>query len=91
MRSVAWHEKNVLKKAKQFCRVFVTTHGFGKPVAQAGHWLNEAVEQYEAAKYRERVEKRLNQPCAGCGIVPCACDAIIGPPRDADEVEECRP
>jgi len=50
VRSLKWHERNVLKLAENFSRVFVTTVGFGAPVARAGMLLNEAVERLQAAR-----------------------------------------
>lgn len=51
VRSVKWHECNVIKHAENFSRVFVTTVGFGVPVARAGNLLNEAVERLHAARF----------------------------------------
>lgn len=48
--SVKWHERNVVRRAELFCEVFVTTVGFGLPVARAGKILNEAVERLHAAR-----------------------------------------
>lgn len=48
--SIHWHERNVVKHAERFARVFVTTVGFGAPVARAGMLLNEAVERLHAAR-----------------------------------------
>jgi hypothetical protein len=50
VRSLKWHERNVIKQAENFSRVFVTTVGFGVPLARAGNLLNEAVERMHAAR-----------------------------------------
>ena len=50
VRTVKWHERNVIKHAENFSRVFVTTVGFGVPLARAGNLLNEAVERLHAAR-----------------------------------------
>jgi hypothetical protein len=54
-RSVKWHENEVLRLAKKFSDVFVTTAGYGAPIARSGSILNDAVEKWQAAlKHRER-------------------------------------
>lgn len=50
VRSLKWHERNVIKQAENFSRVFMTTVGFGVPLARAGNLLNEAVERLHSAK-----------------------------------------
>jgi hypothetical protein len=50
VHSVKWHERNVIKRAENFARVFTNTVGFGAPVARAGMLLNDAVERLRAAR-----------------------------------------
>jgi hypothetical protein len=56
--SVKWHERNVVRRAELFCQVFVTSVGFGTPVARAGKVLNEAVERLHAARSRVNGEAK---------------------------------
>ena len=51
-RSVKWWEDEVLRRAVKFSEVYVTTVGYGAPLARAGGLLNEAVEQLVAARKR---------------------------------------
>lgn len=50
VRSVRWHEANVIARAVKFADVFVTSVGFGAPLARAGGLLNDAVEGLQAAR-----------------------------------------
>lgn len=52
VRGVRWHERNVLRLAIKFAKVFVTSPGYGGPVARAASLLNDGVEQLEAARNR---------------------------------------
>jgi hypothetical protein len=54
MKSEAYHKKRVLRLAERFSQVYVTSVGFGGPVARAGGLLNEAVEQWIAARRRTK-------------------------------------
>ncbi len=54
VRSVRWHEQNVIARAVKFADVFVTTVGFGAPLARAGGLLNDAVEGLQAARRRQK-------------------------------------
>jgi hypothetical protein len=50
VRSVRWHEQNVIARAIKFADIYVTTIGFGAPLARAGGLLNDAVEGLQAAR-----------------------------------------
>lgn len=53
-KSVKWHEERVLRLAERFSQVYVTSVGYGRPVARAGGLLNDAVEQLHAARRRPK-------------------------------------
>lgn len=61
LHSVEWHEARVLRLAERFSQVYVTSVGYGGPLARAGGLLNEAVEQLVAAR------RRPKQPPSGDG------------------------
>jgi hypothetical protein len=78
VRTVEWHKENVIKRARKFAEVYVTTIGFGAPVAQAGWALNDAVERLEAAEIRERSAKRAESK------VRTAAQTVREPPQPGD-------
>lgn len=92
-RSVEWHEQNVIKQARKFAQVYVTTVGFGRPLARAGAMLNEAVERLEAATEAEKLRKKLEsapppvkQGRQGLGEIPAA-TLTVGERREAGEAD----